>query len=64
MSLSRFTYPRETGHFIRWAAARGHARGLTFDQARWEGPRGPHDTEKRWDDARRLLHDATLLTLT
>lgn len=61
VSESRFTYPKETGHLIRWAVARGHARGLTFDQARWEGARGPYDTEKRWDDARRLLHDGTVL---
>src|SRR6266567_1633603 len=25
----QFTYPKETGHFIRWALARGHPRGLT-----------------------------------
>ena len=59
-SDGRFTYPKETGHFIRWALARGHACGLTFSEPRWEGPRGPHDTEKRWEDARRLLHDGTL----
>ena len=59
-SNGQFTYPKETGHFIRWALARGHARGLTFSEPRWEGPRGPHDTEKRWEDARRLLHDDTL----
>ena len=37
-----------------------HASGLTFGAIRWGGPVGPHDTEKRWDDARRLLNDDTL----
>jgi hypothetical protein len=33
---------------------------LTFGATRWHGPAGPLDTEKRWADARRLLHDDTL----
>jgi hypothetical protein len=56
------THWNATGHFVRWAVTHRHARGLTFSAARWEGPRGPHDGEKRWDDARRLLHDDTLPT--
>ena len=55
-----FAYPKETGHFIRWALARRHAQGLTFNNPCWQGPAGPHDTEKRWDHARRLLHDSSL----
>jgi hypothetical protein len=35
---------------------------LTFGADRWQGPRGPLDTEKRWADARRLLRDDTLHT--
>jgi len=56
------SYRDETGHFVRWAVACRHASHLTFGTVRWEGPRGPHDGEKRWDDARRLLHDGTLKT--
>jgi hypothetical protein len=54
------SYPAESAHFIRWAVEHRHARDLTAGAIRWGGPRGPHDTEKRWDDARRLLHDSTL----
>jgi hypothetical protein len=54
------SYPAETAHFIRWAVKNRHARDLTAGAVRWAGPSGPHGTEKRWDDARRLLHDGTL----
>ena len=57
---TKTSYPAETAHFVRWAVKNRHARDLTAGAVRWEGPRGPHDTEKRWDDARRLLHDGTL----
>jgi hypothetical protein len=56
------TYRDETAHFVRWSVTHRHASRLTFGATRWEGPRGPHDAEKRWDDARRLLHDDTLTT--
>ncbi len=56
------TYRDETAHFARWSVTHRHASRLTFGAVRWEGPRGPHDGEKRWDDARRLLHDDTLPT--
>ena len=56
------TYRDETAHFVRWSVTCRHASRLTFGAVRWEGPRGPHDGEKRWDDARRLLHDDTLTT--
>lgn len=55
-------YRDETAHFVRWAVAHRHARGPTFGAIRSHGPTGPHDTEKRWADARRLLHDNTLAT--
>jgi hypothetical protein len=55
-------YRDETAHFVRWAVTHRHATGLTFGAIRWQGPTGPYDTEKRWDDARRLLHDDTLKT--
>ena len=56
------TYRDETAHFVRWSVTHRHASRLTFGAVRWDGPRGPHDGEKRWDDARRLLHDDTLTT--
>jgi hypothetical protein len=56
------SYWDQTGHFIRWATKNRLAQGLTFSTERWQGPVGPHDSERRWDDARRLLHDATLTT--
>ncbi len=56
------TYRDETAHFVRWSVTCRHASRLTFGAVRWDGPRGPHDGEKRWDDARRLLHDDTLAT--
>lgn len=54
------SYQSETSHFIRWAVKNRHARDLTAGAIRWGGPQGLHDTEKRWDDARRLLNDGTL----
>jgi len=54
------TSPRPS-HFIRWAVRKPvRPRDLTAGAIRWSGPQGPHDTEKRWDDARRLLNDGTL----
>ncbi len=61
-AAGEISYRDETGHFIRWAVAHRHTAGLTFGTIRWEGPRCPHDGEKRWDDARRLLQDRTLKT--
>ena len=46
-------YWDETAHFVRWSVACRHASHLTVGAVRWAGPRGPHDGEKRWDDARR-----------
>ena len=56
------SYRDETGHFVRWSVQHRHATGLTYSTIRWTGPRGTLDSEKRWDDARRLLHDDTLKT--
>jgi hypothetical protein len=50
----------DTGTFIRWATAHREATGLSFPAEAWDGPSGPHDSEQRWADARRLLNDATL----
>jgi hypothetical protein len=48
-----------TGHFVRWARSRKHTR-LDFPATRWNGPARTLDTEARWDQARRLLHDEAL----
>jgi hypothetical protein len=56
----RFTYPQATAHFVRWAVASNHATGLKPPGPRPASRNGPYDTERRWADARRLLHDATL----
>ncbi|MFJ7078473.1 hypothetical protein [Streptomyces sp. NPDC098781] len=56
------TYRNETGHFIRWSVQHRHASDLTFGTIRWTGPTSTIDSEKRWDDARRLLHDNSLPT--
>jgi hypothetical protein len=52
-------YRRETGHFIRWAKKQ-KLTSLDFPATRWSGPAGIIDTETRWEQARRLLHDTTL----
>ena len=56
------SYRDETANFIRWALTHKHASGLSFGAIRWQGPAGPHDTEKRWNDARRLLHGHSIKT--
>ncbi len=51
----------DVGHFVRWAAAEKLTR-LEVGAVRWDGPRGVIDEEKRWEQARRLLHDGTIAT--
>ncbi|MFD3910024.1 hypothetical protein [Streptomyces sp. NPDC058603] len=53
----RATYPQRTAHFVRWAVTHRHAHNLTAPATRWAGPSGPHDEDRRWDVARRLLHE-------
>ncbi len=50
-------HPARSANFVRWAVARRHASGLTAPATRWPGPSGPLDQDRRWADARRLLHD-------
>ncbi|MFI1189328.1 hypothetical protein [Streptomyces californicus] len=54
---NRATYPTRTAHFVRWAVAHRHAHNLTAPATRWVGPSGPHDEDRRWEVARRLLHE-------
>ena len=43
--------------FVRWAVRHRQASGLAAPAVRWPGPAGPLDQDRRWTDARRLLHD-------
>jgi hypothetical protein len=42
--------------FVRWAVRHRHASGLMAPASRWAGPTGLLDQDRRWADARRLLH--------
>jgi hypothetical protein len=53
------SHRRETGHFGRWAKKQ-KLTSLDFPATRWAGPSRVIDTEARWEQARRLLHDTTL----
>jgi len=53
------THRDDAGNFVRWARKHKLTR-LDFAAIRWDGPTGTIDTETRWDQARRLLHDDTL----
>jgi hypothetical protein len=49
----------DAGNFVRWARRHKLTR-LDFAAVRWGGPSRVIDTETRWAQARRLLHDDTL----
>ena len=51
--------PLDAGNFARWAR-RNKLTSLDYAATRWGGPSGVIDTEARWEQARRLLHDDTL----
>ena len=53
------THRADAGNFVRWARKQKLA-GLDFAATRWSAPAGVIDTEARWEQARRLLHDGTL----
>lgn len=59
LSSEDTTHRREAGHFIRWAR-RQSLTSLDLPATRWGGPTRVLDTEARWEQARRLLHDDTL----
>ena len=50
-----------TGPFVRWARRERLTR-LDFPATAWTGPSGVLDTEGRWEQARRLIHDAAVPT--
>ena len=49
----------DAGNFVRWAR-RNKLTTLDFAAVKWGGPSGVIDTETRWEQARRLLHDDSL----
>lgn len=46
-----------SSNFVRWAVTHRHASHLSAPATRWTGPSRPLDQDRRWEDARRLLHD-------
>lgn len=46
-----------SSNFVRWAVTHRHASHLSAPATHWTGPSGPLDQDRRWEDARRLLHD-------
>ena len=59
LTSDQATGRREAGNFVRWAR-RQKLTGLDLAAVRSDGPTGLIDTEARWQQARRLLHDDTL----
>ncbi len=59
LAETQATYRTDAGNFVRWARKR-KLTGLDFAATRWGGPSAGIDTEARWDQARRLLHDDSL----
>jgi hypothetical protein len=59
LASDQATHRREAGHFVRWAKTQKLTH-LEFPATRWDGPSSVIDTETRWQQARRLLHDDTL----
>lgn len=53
------TTSRDAGNFVRWTNKQ-QLTALDFPAVRWRGPTGIINTEARWEQARRLLHDDTL----
>ncbi|HZO66258.1 MAG TPA: hypothetical protein VFB74_14750 [Kribbellaceae bacterium] len=59
LASDQATHRREVGHFVRWANTQKLTR-LELPATRWGGPSDIIDTEARWQQARRLLHDDTI----
>jgi hypothetical protein len=59
LGSAQATHRTDAGNFVRWAR-RNKLTSLDFAATRWGGPTSVIDTETRWDQARRLLHDDTL----
>jgi hypothetical protein len=52
-------YRDRIGPFVRWAASQ-RLCSLELADSGWSGPAGSMDGERRWAQARRLLHDHTI----
>lgn len=59
LSSEGATGRRAAGNFVRWAK-RQKLTSLEYAATKWDGPSGVIDTEARWDQARRLLHDQSI----
>lgn len=61
LTSEHIKHRREAGHFVRWAK-RQKLTSLEFAAIRWDGPTRLIDTEARWAQARRLLHEPSIDT--
>jgi hypothetical protein len=59
LASAQATHRTDAGNFVRWARRHNLTR-LDFAAVRWGGPSGVIDTEARWEQARRLIHDDSL----
>lgn len=59
LTIAQPAHRTNAGNFVRWARRHKLTR-LDFAAIRWGGPSGVIDTEARWAQARRLIHDGTL----
>jgi hypothetical protein len=59
LASNEATHRREAGHFVRWAKKQ-KLTSLDFPATKWDGPTRSLDTEARWEQARRLLHEHAL----
>jgi uncharacterized protein YidB (DUF937 family) len=59
MGEAQASHRTDAGNFVRWAR-RNKLTRLDFAATKWGGPSGVIDTETRWEQARRLLHDDSL----
>ena len=59
LSSDDASHRRQVGHFVRWAKKQ-KLTNLEFPAVKWYGPVAAIDTEGRWENARRLLHDDTV----
>ncbi|WP_239338084.1 hypothetical protein, partial [Frankia sp. CiP3] len=59
LASGQASHRHEVGHFVRWAS-RHRLTSLELAANRWTGPSRVLDTERRWEQARWLLHDDTV----
>lgn len=59
LASAQATHRTDAGNFVRWAR-RNKLTRLDFAAVRWGGPSRVIDTEARWEQARRLIHDDTV----